>query len=273
MIVLEPDFAAVLAPAEQSVSGLMALEGTVYRAREGRRTIRIVRGGRGIFVKQHFGIGWGEIAKNLLAMRRPVLGAEAEWQALLHLQAAGIGAPRPLGVAARGRNPARRQSVVAMAELTGATSLEEEVRTWRCQPPEPEAKRALIGAVAALARRMHDSGLNHRDFYLCHILRHEETGRLFLLDLHRAQIRRRVPRRWRIKDLSGLLFSAAAAGLTRRDLLRFMAAYRGRPWRAVLAEEAGLWRVVERKAIRIARHDARLRRRLKIPVPVPDGAR
>lgn len=273
MMVLEPDFAALLGPAEQSVEGLMALEGTVYRALEGRRTIRIVRGGHGIFVKQHFGIGWGEIAKNLLALRRPVLGAEAEWRALRHLQAAGIGAPRPLGFAARGRNPARRQSVVAMAELCETASLEEVVRKWRRRPPAPAGKWALIAAVADLARRMHDSGLNHRDFYLCHILRHEKTGTLSLLDLHRAQIRHRVPRRWRIKDLSALLFSAAEAGLTRRDLLRFMAAYRGRPWRALLEEEADLWRVVERKAARIARHDARLQGRLKVPVAVPDGAR
>lgn len=273
MIVLEPDFAALLDPSEKSIEGLMALQGPIFRAQEGRRTIRIVRGGTGFFLKQHFGIGWREVAKNLLLFRRPVLGAEVEWRALRHLQAAGIGAARPLGFGARGLNPARRQSVVAMAELTGMTSLEDAVSEWRQQSPAPAAKRALLVAAADLARRMHDSGLNHRDFYLCHILRHGETGNLFLLDLHRAQIRRRVPRRWRIKDLSALLFSAAGAGLTRRDLLRFVSAYRRRHWRAVLTEEAGLWQAVERKAALIARHDARLQNRLKVTIPVPDGAR
>ncbi|MST95429.1 MAG: hypothetical protein EXS33_09230 [Pedosphaera sp.] len=40
---------------------------------------------------------------------------------------------------------------------------------------------------------------------------------LFVIDLHRAQLRDRVPARWLVKDLGGLLFSALDCGLTRRD--------------------------------------------------------
>ena len=268
MMVLDPSVAALLAPTERTVDGLMALNGDVYRALEGRRTIRIVRGGRAFFVKQHFGVGWAEILKNLLALRRPITGAGPEWRALRHLEAAGIGAPRAVGFASRGLVPARRQSVVIMEELSGMTSLEDIAASWGGKPPNASVKRTLIAAVADLARRVHDSGLNHRDLYLCHILRSEQTGRLHLLDLHRAQIRRDVPRRWRIKDLSALLFSSNEAGLTQRDLLRFIAVYRNRPWRTSLTKEPDLWRSVERKAASIARHDARLRRRAAVATPV-----
>uniref|UniRef100_UPI003AF9562D lipopolysaccharide kinase InaA family protein n=1 Tax=Thiolapillus sp. TaxID=2017437 RepID=UPI003AF9562D len=36
----------------------------------------------------------------------------------------------------------------------------------------------------------------------------EETLHLHLIDLHRVQLRRRVPRRWRVKDVGSLYFSA-----------------------------------------------------------------
>ena len=49
------------------------LDGQVYRELEGRRTLRTEVGGRGYFVKIHRGIGWGEIAKNLLTAKAPVL--------------------------------------------------------------------------------------------------------------------------------------------------------------------------------------------------------
>ena len=51
------------------------LQGQVYRELEGRRTLRTEVAGRGYFVKIHRGIGWGEIAKNLLTAKAPVLGA------------------------------------------------------------------------------------------------------------------------------------------------------------------------------------------------------
>jgi heptose I phosphotransferase len=98
---------------------------------------------------------------------------------------------------------------------------------------------------------MHQGGVNHRDFYLCHFLLHldppptPEHFRLSLIDLHRAQLRARTPRRWRDKDLAALYFSVLDIGLTKRDLLRFLAAYFARPLRLLLREEAPyslLWR-------------------------------
>ncbi len=67
-----------------------ALQGKVYRELEGRRTLRTEVDGRGYFVKIHRGIGWGEIAKNLLTAKLPVLGARQEWQAIRRLHEAGV---------------------------------------------------------------------------------------------------------------------------------------------------------------------------------------
>ena len=62
------------------------------------------------------------------------------------------------------------------------------------------------GQLDNLLRQLHDSGVNHRDYYAGHVLV-DRLDRLHLVDLGRAEIRRRVPRRRVIKDLAAFLFS------------------------------------------------------------------
>lgn len=242
-----------------------ALEGEVLRALEGRRTLRTEIAGRGYYLKIHRGVGWGEILKNLLSGRLPVLGAGNEWRALRRLTALGVDTMRPVAFGARGANPARQHSFILTEELAPTISLEDYCRNWhdgRTVPPAPTFKRALIRRVAEMARRMHRGGVNHRDFYLCHFLLHlpadARAPKLSLIDLHRAQVRARTPRRWRDKDLAALYFSALDSGLTRRDRLRFLRTYFGRPLREILAAEAALLAHLESEAARLM---ARYRRK------------
>ncbi len=110
---------------------------------------------------------------------------------------------------------------------------------------------------------MHRAGVNHRDCYICHFLLHTDRAvtpedfRLSVIDLHRAQTRRRTPRRWRDKDLAALYFSALDVGLTRRDKLRFLRAYFRQPLRQVLSDEAALLGWLERKAEKLYRRKLR----------------
>ena len=46
------------------------LSGEVFRDVADRRTLRVEIGRRGYFAKLHFGVGWAEILKNLLTLRR-----------------------------------------------------------------------------------------------------------------------------------------------------------------------------------------------------------
>ncbi|APR04083.1 lipopolysaccharide core heptose(I) kinase RfaP [Thauera chlorobenzoica] len=231
-----------------------ALQGEVFRELEGRRTLRTEVGDRAYFVKIHRGVGWGEIFKNLFSLRLPVLGARNEWRAIARLGEVGVATMRAVAFGERGRNPARQHSFIITEALAPTVSLEDYCRDWPAHPPPPALKRALIGRVAEMARRMHEGGMNHRDFYLCHFLLHTapppapDALRLSLIDLHRSQVRRRTPRRWRDKDLAGLYFSALEIGLTRRDLLRFLRAYFPGPLRATLRREAALLRSLARRA-------------------------
>ena len=70
---------------QDAFAAVEALQGQVYRELEGRRTLRTEVEGNGYFVKIHRGIGWGEIVKNLVSLRAPVLGAGNEYRALRRL--------------------------------------------------------------------------------------------------------------------------------------------------------------------------------------------
>lgn len=225
----------------------------VYRHKEGRRTLRFVNGGRSFFLKLHTGVGWGEIFKNLLQGRLPVVSAVNECRAIKVLQREGIDTLSLAAYALKGANPAIRQSMIVSDDLVGTVSLEDFCASWPDSPPAPAVRMRLIRKLAEMARGMHAAGINHRDFYLCHFHLNESSlyeGQLrcYLIDLHRAQLRRKTPLRWRAKDLGGLYFSAMDIGLTERDRQRFLRHYCAGGLREALSEQAGLWRRVEQRA-------------------------
>ena len=235
-----------------------ALQGKVLRELEGRRTLRTEVAGRGYYAKLHRGVGWGEILKNLVTARLPVLGAEHEWLAIRRLTELGVDTMKAVAFGRRGSNPAKLESFIVTEELAPTVSLEDYCRDWPTNPPAPALKRALIARVAEMAGKMHRGGVNHRDCYICHFLLHTEPApspaalRLSLIDLHRAQVRTgAAPRRWRDKDLAALHFSTLEIGLTARDRLRFLRAYFGRPLREVLEAEAALLAHLEREGERL----------------------
>ena len=238
---------------------VQAVEGEVYRSKEGRSTLRFEHRSRGYFLKLHRGVGWGEILKNLLQLRAPVLGAENEWRAIEHLHQAGVPTMTLAACGKTGWNPARQLSFLVTDELSDMVSLEDYCEPWKVNPPRPGVRRRLIEQTARVARVVHDSGMNHRDFYLCHFLLPLDWDEvsypaLYLIDLHRAQIRRAAPQRWLVKDLASLYFSALDIGLTRRDVLRFLRHYSGVPLREVLGRRR-FWARVCRRTRQLYRRD------------------
>ena len=159
-------------------------------------------------------------------------------------------------------------------------------------------KRWLIEQLAQTARVLHKSGANHRDFYLSHFLlqrtkeSHEptpENSNLFLIDLHRMQIHKPTitawfkaifigllklqrpqppqsvtPSRWKMRDVSGLHYSSMDLGLTKRDLIRFIATYENISNRQVLKalqDNDGFWRDVQSRAQNLYRSEKRRTRK------------
>ena len=232
----------------------------VFRSKEGRKTLRFEHSDKSYFLKLHRGIGWSEIFKNIAQLRWPVLGASNEYRAVCKLREIGVDTLAVAAYATEGVNPATLSSLIVTDDLVGTISLEDYCANWAQQAPSASVRHALIKKLADSAGRMHRAGINHRDFYICHFhldpqSLQEKTLRCFLIDLHRAQIRSVVPRRWLVKDLAGLYFSAMDCGLSRRDVLRFMNHYSQGGLRQALGSEATFWRDVAQTAAALYRKD------------------
>lgn len=249
------DLAGVLAG--DPFAAVASLPGRTVRRAGGRRTFRFEHGGAAYFAKVHAGVGWREIFKALTALKPPVVSAANEDAACRRLAGLGIRAPRVAAFGVRGANPATRESFVVCDALDGFVSLDEVVRRWRGAPPPAGLRRRLARALGQLTRDLHAGGVNHRDYYLDHLLADAgalERGEIELavIDLHRARVSARVARRWLRRDLAALCFSARHAGARRTDLFRFLRAYTGRRPAAEIRRRRRFWRAVDRRARRLA---------------------
>ncbi|WP_291969559.1 lipopolysaccharide core heptose(I) kinase RfaP [Candidatus Symbiopectobacterium sp.] len=234
------------------------LDGDVFRALESRKTLRFTLAGRSWFIKIHRGTALKEALKNLLSLRLPVLGADREWNAIQRLRDLGVDTMTGAAFGQRGINPLQRESFIITEDLSPAISLEDYCANWPKNPPMLAEKRRLIRRVAEMVRKMHAGGVNHRDCYICHFLLrqpYQPTDTQFTLsviDLHRAQLRERVPLRWRNKDLIGFYFSSLDIGLSKHDLLFFLKIYFDhQPLRTTLRQEQALFHEAFTKAEKI----------------------
>ena len=249
-LVLSPIFAKAWQGADPFVK-VNELEGEVFREVKSRKTFRFELDNRSYFAKIHRGVGWLEIIKNLLTLRRPVISAANEFYGINKLKEVGIDTMTVVGFAERGLNPAKTQSFIITEDLVDTIDLEAYCKDWVSTPPSFTFKIKLIEKLATVSRKLHQAGVCHRDYYLCHFhIDITELGSLkvSLIDLHRALIKSSLGRRWVVKDIGGLYFSAMDIGLTQRDLFRFMKVYSGKSLRECLSLQMGFWQAVERKA-------------------------
>lgn len=249
---------------------VQTLDGEVARAVPGRHTLRFELHGKVYYRKLHTGVGWWEIVKNLLQLRLPIIGARNEWLALNRLAVLGVPSLMAVGFGEKYHNPAKQLSFIVTRELSGTAELDQYLREHR-QRLSFNHKRELVQELARITRTIHADGINHRDLYLCHFLLDVQSmaefqhnrGKpvLYLVDLHRAQMRVRVPRRWLVKDLASVYFSAMDLGITRADRLRFLITYFAQSLRKTMAEHGALLQQVEVRAQKLYQRELRLKAR------------
>ena len=204
------------------------IEGEVFRKTANRITKEFTFEGNRYFIKLHYGVGWKEIFKNIVKFRTPTIGASTEWKALKKLKSLGIECPEPVGFYSRGINPADLKSFLITKSLINTISLEEALKKRKFQNLSFSKKREFIEKIALISRNLHNSGINHRDYYLCHFHVDKDMDvnkSIYLIDLHRAQLRSFVPTRWASKDIGGLIHSAMGFDLSEKDFYRFMRTY------------------------------------------------
>ncbi|MES2547980.1 MAG: lipopolysaccharide core heptose(I) kinase RfaP [Pseudomonadota bacterium] len=230
----------------EAFKALMQMPGKAFRDVRGRKTSQVELGGKSYFIKQHFGVGWAEILKNLMAFKKPILGAMTEVNAIQKLNAIGILTTPLVAYGQQGCNPATMQSFVMTEDLGEIVTIEELCADW--QTYSEEFKQALMQAMAELASKLHGAGLAHRDFYLCHfVLKKQDlkpeaakVENLHLIDLHRMLQGQASDGRAVMKDIAGLYFSAMQYGISTLDLQTFKQHY--------LPQSPVFWAQVESRA-------------------------
>ena len=234
-----------------------SLTGDTYRDMGDRCTTRFEFEGQAYFVKTHSGVGIGEILKNLIYLRVPVLGAENEYRAIERLSELGVETMTAAAFGRSGWNPASERSFLITEALEPTEPLDEYCSPEVLSDMGVSERRALVRRLAKISRTLHDSGVNHRDYYLCHFLldtsdKYVDTPvskrPIYLIDLHRVQMRNRTPSRWRHKDLSALYYSARRVGFDLRDVFCFIREYKQQSLQHALYEGQDLWNSIVREA-------------------------
>jgi hypothetical protein len=233
---LDPALNATFADSSDIFTSIMDLAGDSKRFIDRRQTIRIEIDGAGYFLKKHKGVGWGEIFKNLSSLKRPTLGARTEWEGIQTLEALGISTLSPVAFGERGTNPAEIHSFLMTRELEGMVKLSvihEKFETLS-EAQTQLIRHELILAVAKVAKRFHEAGCVHADFYLCHFMVKDRDWSQFkagapldlhLIDLHRMRQYPKIPASKQVKEIGALFYSATHLKLTKDEQDLFIQNY------------------------------------------------
>lgn len=229
--------------------------GHMVRNMKDRQTLKIQFQDQAYYLKRHLGVGWWEIFKNLLQLRLPVTGASNEWAALQKMTALGLPSLEAVAYGVQGKNPAYQKSFIVTRELPSVVQTDHFLQQHSLSAKQ---RFVLTKRIAQLARAFHLAGINHRDFYLCHfMLKDAMEGNadwdVYIIDLHRAQIRSKVPKRWLVKDLAALYFSSMSLPISKKDRLRFLKIYFNRPLPEIFQQYKELLSAVYNRAKRLYR--------------------
>jgi hypothetical protein len=187
----------------------------------------------------------------LAGWRRRGTPAQAEARGVELLRRAGIGT---IPLAAVGVLPDGRSFTIS-EHLEGYGQADKLIESGRVSCD------TLLEPTAALAARLHEAQLHHRDLYLCHFFVRLDSDRavtdMRLIDVARVSgLGVLLARRWIVKDLAQFIYSTRALPVSDQQRAAWLDRYcaiRG------LSAVQSLGAAVARKANWIARHDARLR--------------
>ncbi|HEV3022292.1 MAG TPA: lipopolysaccharide kinase InaA family protein, partial [Pirellulales bacterium] len=199
------------------------------------------RGPRGMYLKTHRIRSWRGWLRAKLGAELGATPGTSEAENIVRLRRLGVATVPLVACGRRLRGDGTAESFVLTEELAGFTQLdhflrrrfpavEQAVEGPGGNLPRDRELDALIRSVADAAARFHGLGFNHRDFYCCHFfIRETLRGRfdVHLIDLQRVEHRRWLRRRWLVKDLGQLAYSAPRDRVSRAARMAFIKRYLG----------------------------------------------
>ncbi|MCA9071787.1 MAG: hypothetical protein KDA84_22825 [Planctomycetaceae bacterium] len=221
-------------------------------------------GSQAFFIKRHGPSPVKEYIKPLIRLRKPILGAKNEWDAILRFHEVGILTMTPVALGESGAC-----SFLVTAAIEKCIKLSDWVESQF--PPDVTHRPLKLGEVpdhvlnqshtlanrvATIARTMHEAGMHHQDFYLTHLLVPERDvqSQMYVIDLGRVRQHRRLRSHWIIKDLAQLHYSSRR--LPGDTWQRFLHSYFQR---SLNARDEAFIRRITKKSQAIARHSRKNR--------------
>ncbi len=219
-----------------TLDGVFSYSGEGYQRTHANRdnfhiVLSVEEGEYDFFLKRHRGFELKEALKFLMT-RSPFRTAGArEWDNVLRLSAMGIRTARPVAFGQKRLLFFELRSFVITERIGGGVPFDDYVKehlTVGLPAERLREKRALLWDLGDLVRRLHRAGYTHMDLYLNHFFvsdTPEGDKMLYLIDLQRLAKRWVFRKRWVVKDLAAILYSARTLPLTRTDLARVLVAY------------------------------------------------
>jgi len=165
--------------------------------------------------------------KNLFRSSR----AKRVWKVSQKLVACNIPTPLPISFLELRKGRLLIKSFFISEKIDGVLDLHTAFQQWPTQRSlhDINQKKSLILQVAHLVKSLHDCGICHRDLKASNILVQrisEKVGKVYLVDLDSARIRKGIPEKGRIRDLARLNASLLfTTGISTTDRLRFLFNY------------------------------------------------
>lgn len=193
--------------------------------------------------------------RNWLAAHKRISCAYSALEPAMQLAAAGINTPRTIAYGQQWGPLFEKRSFIITEKIPNAESLERKLPDCFSGPASVEnlkLRRGFIAQLAAFVRKFHHTNYRHRDLYFSHIF-YSDSGDFYLIDLARALGPIVLQKRFRVKDIAQVHYSAPRQYFSTTDRLRFYLAYTGR--NQLTKKDKAFIRKVIRKANRMARHD------------------
>jgi len=193
--------------------------------------------------------------RNWLSARRRISCGLFDFEPTIKLTAAGINTPKIISYGERRGIFFEKRSFIITEKIPDAESLEWRLPDCFNTPPTVESlklRRNFIAQLAAFVKKFHETKYRHRDLYFSHIF-YDDNGRFYLIDLARTFRPGLFAKRFRIKDIAQVYYSAQGRYFSKTDRLRFYLGYTGHS--KLTGKDKVFIRKVINKTRQMARHD------------------
>lgn len=171
------------------------------------------------------------------------------------LTAAGVCTPKTIAYGVQWGALFEKRSFIITEKIPEAEALERKLPdcfNGRATTENLKRRRHFIAQLAGFIKKFHETNYRHRDLYFSHIF-HSDNNKFYLIDLARAFKPLILRRRFQLKDIAQVYYSAPGRYFSNTDRLRFYLGYTSQ--RKLTSNDKVFIRKVINKVKRMERHN------------------